>query len=81
MQKAPNNYNEKLVLDQLKYLGMLEIIRIRKEGYPVHLTLTEFIQRYRCLYHGKLPACEADAVRWDNLEYTGVLVFVICCDW
>ncbi|KAJ4450489.1 hypothetical protein ANN_01914 [Periplaneta americana] len=63
MQKAPNNYNEKLVLDQLKYLGMLDIIRIRKEGYPVHLTFTDFIQRYKCLHRSKLPACEKEAVR------------------
>ncbi|XP_023721880.1 myosin-I heavy chain isoform X2 [Cryptotermes secundus] len=71
MKKAPNNYNEKLVLDQLKYLGMLEIIRIRKEGYPIHMTLTEFIQRYRCLYRNRLPSCDTDAVR-ALLEEQGV---------
>ncbi|XP_052123144.1 myosin-I heavy chain isoform X1 [Frankliniella occidentalis] len=49
MHKAPNNYNETLVLDQLKYLGMLDIIRIRKEGFPIHFTSEDFVARYGCL--------------------------------
>ncbi|VVC26926.1 Hypothetical protein CINCED_3A012016 [Cinara cedri] len=62
MIKAPNHYNEKLVLDQLKYLGMLDIIRIRKEGYPIHLPFNEFLCRYRCLIKKKLPDEERSAV-------------------
>lgn len=47
--KAPDNYDEQLVLDQLKYLGMLEIIRIRKEGFPLHMGYEDFVNRYSCL--------------------------------
>ena len=41
-EKRANLYNEQMVLDQLRYLGMLGIIRIRRQGYPVHVDLETF---------------------------------------
>ena len=49
MNKTPDDYDEKMVLDQLRYLGMLEIIRIRKMGFPVHFTFVDFVSRYKCI--------------------------------
>jgi myosin heavy subunit len=47
--KLPDDYNEALVLEQLRYLGMLDIIRIRREGYQIHMTFADFVHRYQCL--------------------------------
>ena len=49
MTKGSNAFDSQLVLDQLRYLGMLEIIRIRKQGFPVHYQFGEFLQKYHCL--------------------------------
>ncbi|XP_060516918.1 myosin-I heavy chain-like [Cylas formicarius] len=53
--KLPNDYDDALVLDQLKYLGMLDIIRIRKEGFPIHMAYEDFVIRYHCLSKNRLP--------------------------
>ena len=39
------------MLRQLRYTGMLETIRIRKEGYSVRMQFSDFIARYGVLTH------------------------------
>ena len=44
--KAPDSIDAKLVLEQLRYSGILDAVKIRKEGYPFRPSHNEFWKRY-----------------------------------
>lgn len=51
-----------MVLDQLKYLGIVDIIRIRREGFPIHLSHEDFIIKYKCLLKNKYFKCTQEYI-------------------
>ena len=40
-----DKFDPKLVLDQLRYSGMLETVRIRRAGFPVRILYADFAFR------------------------------------
>ncbi|KAF5306868.1 hypothetical protein FQA39_LY00098 [Lamprigera yunnana] len=47
--KSPMRFDMPIVLEQLRYSGMLDTIHIRQAGYPVRMKFIEFVERYRYL--------------------------------
>ena len=41
-----------MVITQLRYSGVLEIVRIRREGYPTRVAYKDFYEEYKELAHG-----------------------------
>ncbi|XP_062386818.1 unconventional myosin-X isoform X1 [Sardina pilchardus] len=63
--KMPGQFDWQLVLQQLRYSGMLETVRIRRQGFPIRLPFQDFYCRYRPLLKGRgLP----DGVRGWSLQ-------------
>lgn len=62
----PNEYKKPMMFDrglccrQLRYSGMMETIRIRRAGYPIRHSFTEFVERYRFLISGIPPSHKTD---------------------
>ncbi|RXN17263.1 unconventional myosin-VIIa-like protein [Labeo rohita] len=48
-KKLPVVFDRNLCMQQLRYSGMLETIKIRKSGYPIRHTFKDFLHRYRVL--------------------------------
>ena len=47
--KIPQTYEHDLIMRQLKYTGMLETTRIRREGYSARPLFADFVKRYKIL--------------------------------
>ncbi len=47
--KAPKEMDPVLTLEQLRYSGVFEAVRIRKQGYPFRYTYERFVERYKCV--------------------------------
>ena len=48
-QKRPGLFTRDYITAQLRYTGMLETTRIRREGYAVRIEFAEFVDRYKLL--------------------------------
>lgn len=48
-EKTAGKYDDELVTTQLQYSGMLDIVRIRKEGFPVHVPAEKFVDKYHAV--------------------------------
>lgn len=46
---SPETFDKDIVSQQLRYTGVLETVRIRRDGYPVRLEFAEFCRRYQLL--------------------------------
>eukprot|EP00947_MAST-08B_sp_MAST-8B-sp1_P004753 g4753.t1 len=47
--KFPGGFDSDKVLEQLRYAGVLETVRIRRQGFPVRVDFESFVDRYRLL--------------------------------
>ncbi|KAJ8349865.1 hypothetical protein SKAU_G00249950 [Synaphobranchus kaupii] len=60
MEKNPNRFDPEVVLNQLRYSGMLETVKIRRAGFPVRRTFKDFFSRYRMILRDKNYASDED---------------------
>lgn len=47
--KAGDLFVTPMMLEQLRYSGLLEVCTIRKMGFPIRRMFDEFMQRYGCI--------------------------------
>uniref|UniRef100_A0A3P8R283 Myosin X n=1 Tax=Astatotilapia calliptera TaxID=8154 RepID=A0A3P8R283_ASTCA len=52
--KMPDHFDQTVVLNQLRYSGMLETVKIRRTGFPVRRTIQDFYPKTGVLMRGLL---------------------------
>ncbi|XP_034050986.1 unconventional myosin-X [Thalassophryne amazonica] len=67
MEKNPNIFDPEVVLNQLRYSGMLETVKIRRAGFPVRRTFKDFFSRYKIILKDKAPLAGDDKKKTTDL--------------
>uniref|UniRef100_A0A8C3R4D9 Myosin IXB n=1 Tax=Cyanoderma ruficeps TaxID=181631 RepID=A0A8C3R4D9_9PASS len=65
-EKKEMLFDESLVLQQLRYTGMLETVRIRRSGYSAKYTFQEFIDQFQVLLPKNAKASKEDICAYLN---------------
>uniref|UniRef100_A0A8B9L0L7 Myosin X, like 1 n=1 Tax=Astyanax mexicanus TaxID=7994 RepID=A0A8B9L0L7_ASTMX len=60
MDKTPSRFDPDVVLNQLRYSGMLETVKIRRAGFPVRRTFKDFFSRYKIILKDMGAGAEGD---------------------
>eukprot|EP01087_Luapelamoeba_hula_P021080 TRINITY_DN72_c0_g1_i2.p1 TRINITY_DN72_c0_g1~~TRINITY_DN72_c0_g1_i2.p1 ORF type:complete len:745 (-),score=147.61 TRINITY_DN72_c0_g1_i2:1096-3246(-) len=60
--KAPNKFDSELNMHQVKYLGLLENVRIRRAGYAYRQVFDKFFFRYRVVCPKTWPTWQGDHI-------------------
>ncbi|KAA8577937.1 hypothetical protein FQN60_008770, partial [Etheostoma spectabile] len=73
MEKNPSVFDPEVVLNQLRYSGMLETVKIRRAGFPVRRTFKDFISRYKIIQKDKSSLSSSVAAGDDKKRSTDLL--------
>ncbi|XP_003741654.1 unconventional myosin IC [Galendromus occidentalis] len=78
--KSPAKFEEKIVFHQIKYLGLMENLRVRRAGFAYRRPYEQFLQRYKCLCPETWPVwrgiprkgveCLVEHLGYKNDEYS-----------
>jgi myosin heavy subunit len=69
-KQAPSLFDCRLTLNQLKYSGLFEAIRIRKSGYSVRVPIDLFVKRFQHCILNASPQIKADSTAHATLLLT-----------
>ncbi|XP_029684938.1 unconventional myosin-Ih [Takifugu rubripes] len=67
--KHPGQFDEVLIRHQVKYLGLMEHLRVRRAGFAYRRKFDVFLKRYK-------PLCPATWPHWTGMPADGVEVLV-----
>jgi myosin I len=59
-RKAPQSMERDLTMNQVKYLGLVENVRVRRAGYAYRQTYEKFFMRFRLLSKRCFPKYQGD---------------------
>lgn len=73
-KRLAGGWDASLILDQLKYLGVMETVRIRRSGFPVRRTFSHFYHTYKLLLgeqdtESKRDGCEKILAKLNPLDW------------
>ncbi|CAK0793536.1 unnamed protein product, partial [Prorocentrum cordatum] len=73
-EKKAGVFNSRSVMEQLSYSGVLEAVRIRREGYPTRIEFDKFVDFYDCVAGADRPKLSGPSAPSDPKERCKLLL-------